>query len=143
MTGKYRDGIVHWSFVRKVMSSDPNDVSLDECRYFLFPVSGGTYNAVSKKIKKHEDTPLSSAEKICISRTCRPVKIIKPAELRYQFNLKITEGLADNWKAPEKGSDAFNELDNKVGSLLSSELKKLDGYNQLRLSDIKRYVCSF
>src|SRR5689334_21763104 len=67
MTGKYRDGIVLWSFIRKIKTGDSNkDVSLDECRFFLFPVEGGTYNHVNKKIRKHEALPIASAEKICI-----------------------------------------------------------------------------
>jgi hypothetical protein len=139
MTGKYRDGIVHWSFIRKVMSTDPNDISLDECRYFLFPVSGGSYNAVNKKIKKHEDTPLTSSEKICIPRQCRPIKVIKPAELRYQFNLKLTGGLGDNWKPPTKGSEDYSELENKVGTALSSQISGVKGFTRLQLADIKRY----
>jgi hypothetical protein len=139
MTGNYRDGIVHWSFLRKVKTSDSKDVSLDECRFFLFPVEGGTYNPVNKKIRKHEGAPIASAEKICIPRECRPIKIQRDPELRYQFDIKLTgEGLGRNWRPPRKESEDFKNLDNRIGTELSSELKNIQGFKRLHLTDIKR-----
>jgi hypothetical protein len=38
--------------------------------YMIFPVKGGTYNGVNKKIRKHEVTPTASSERIFI-RSCR------------------------------------------------------------------------
>ena len=38
--------------------------------YMIFPVRGGRYNGVNKRIKKHEKTPISSTERIFI-RSCR------------------------------------------------------------------------
>ena len=32
----------------------------------MFPVNGGTYNAVNKKIGKHLQTPFISSDRICI-----------------------------------------------------------------------------
>jgi hypothetical protein len=47
------------------------DVSFtdDQCFYFMFPVRGGAFNSVNKKIRKHETEPSVSAERICI-RPC-------------------------------------------------------------------------
>lgn len=47
------------------------DVSFtdDQCFYFMFPVRGGAFNSVNKKIRKHEITPSVSSERICI-RPC-------------------------------------------------------------------------
>jgi hypothetical protein len=41
-----------------------------EAMYMIFPVKGGTYNGVNKKIRKHEVTPTASSERIFI-RSCR------------------------------------------------------------------------
>lgn len=139
MTGKYRDGIVQWSFIRKVKTSDSKDVSLDECRFFLFPVEGGTYNHVNKKIRKHEQLPIASSEKICIPRECRPVRVQKDPELKYEFDIKLTGGLGNNWRPPRKDSEDFKHLENRIGTELSSELKNIKGFKRLQLSDIKRY----
>jgi hypothetical protein len=47
------------------------DVSFtdDQCFYFMFPIRGGVFNSVNKKIRKHETEPSVSAERICI-RPC-------------------------------------------------------------------------
>lgn len=49
----------------------------DQCFYFMFPVRGGTFNSVNKKIRKHEMTPSLSADRICIRPcvrgTCRHI----------------------------------------------------------------------
>jgi len=139
MTGKYREGLVQWSFLRKVNTGDKNDVSLDECRFFLFPVEGGVYNQVNKKIRKHDQSPIASSEKICIPKKCRAIVHKKPSELRYEFDIKLTGGLGDNWKPPKKGSEDFQNLKDKIDLELSSELKNLQGFSGLHLTDIKRY----
>jgi len=41
----------------------------DNCVYLKFPVHGGTYNTVSKKIGKHLHTPFISSDRVCI-RSC-------------------------------------------------------------------------
>ena len=38
--------------------------------YLIFPVKGGRFNAVNKKLRKHEETPTPSSERIFI-RPCR------------------------------------------------------------------------
>ena len=43
----------------------------NKCLYLVYPVKGGAYNPVSKKIKKHESIPVISAQRICI-RNCVP-----------------------------------------------------------------------
>lgn len=49
-----------WLWWQDVAFSD------EDCPYFMFPVNGGTYNAVNKKIGKHLQTPFISSDRICI-----------------------------------------------------------------------------
>jgi len=141
MTGRYRDGLVQISFIRKVVTNDASyDVPLDECKFFLFPVEGGTYNAVNKKIRKHEKVPIVSAERVCISRPkrCHPLAPKKPAEIRYEFDIKLTGGLGDNWQPPKQGSEDFQLLENRIKRDLESELKSIEGFNRIGLTGIKK-----
>lgn len=59
------------SFSRKRNTNDPKDWAFtnDQCLYMMFPVKGGAFNSVNKKIRKHEVVPVVSAERICI-RSC-------------------------------------------------------------------------
>ena len=139
MTGQYADGIVRLTFSRPVKSKDAKDVSLDTCRFFLFPVEGGTYDAVSKKIRKHESTPISSSDKICIPTTCRPSKPPRPPpEIRYTFDIKLIGGLGNNWQPPPRESEDFAQLGNRLRRDLEGNLKKIPGYNSMKLTEVKR-----
>ena len=59
-------------FSRKRETGDKQDVSFtdDEGMYLIFPVKGGSFNSVNKKLKKHEITPIASTERILI-KSCR------------------------------------------------------------------------
>lgn len=138
MTGKYSDGIVRLSFLRKVVTGDPKDISLDECRFFLFPILGGTYHAVNKRIGKHDEVPVVSAQKVCIQRTCVPVKIKKPTEIRYEFDIKLTGGFGSSWSAPKKDTEEFNSLGNRIETDFGTKLKTIPGFGRLHLSDIRK-----
>lgn len=41
----------------------------DSCLYFLYPIKGGTFHSVSKKIGKHVQSPVPSSDRVCI-RSC-------------------------------------------------------------------------
>ncbi|XP_067135324.1 uncharacterized protein [Centruroides vittatus] len=73
ISGERKNGQTSLHFVRKRFTIDfDNDIRFSdtECSYFMFPVKGGTFNAISKKIGKHETTPIVSQDKICI-RKCQ------------------------------------------------------------------------
>lgn len=66
--GTKADGVTTLRFSRKRVTSDIKDLSFtdDHCLYMMYPVKGGIFNAVSKKIRKHDSVPVVSAERICI-----------------------------------------------------------------------------
>lgn len=43
----------------------------EKCLYLMFPVNGGKFDAVSKKIKKHTNIPAITSKRICI-QSCGP-----------------------------------------------------------------------
>lgn len=68
MSGRIVDGVTSLSFARKRITDDPRDLSFtdDKCLFMMFPVRGGAFNSVNKKIRKHEVVPTVSTERICI-----------------------------------------------------------------------------
>jgi len=66
------NGITTLKFSRPRQTGDSRDYQFSDvnCPYFIFPVMGGVFNAVNKRIRKHESTPVISDRRICI-RSCR------------------------------------------------------------------------
>lgn len=66
--GSKVDGVTTLKFSRKRITKDNRDLSFtdDHCLYMMYPVKGGIFNAVNKKIRKHDAIPVVSAERICI-----------------------------------------------------------------------------
>ncbi|KAK2722151.1 hypothetical protein QYM36_002636 [Artemia franciscana] len=63
------DGKTTMTFTRKRETPDKDqDVQLGDgnCVYFKYPIHGGTFSAVSKRISKHTMTPVVSDNRICI-----------------------------------------------------------------------------
>ena len=76
MSGKLENGVTTISFSRPRDTGDSQDVGFTdtEGRYMIFPVKGGWYNGVNKKIKKHDEVPIASSERIFI-KSCRTGQI--------------------------------------------------------------------
>ena len=66
------NGITTLKFSRPRQTGDSRDYQFSDnnCPYFIFPVMGGVFNAVNKRIRKHESTPVVSDRRICV-RSCR------------------------------------------------------------------------
>ena len=59
------EGVMTMKFTRPLNSGDSSDLSLTDCRYFLYGW-GGPANVASKSIGYHPSTPIVSADKICL-----------------------------------------------------------------------------
>ena len=71
-SGKLENGVTTISFSRKRDTGDKQDIAFTdtEDRYMIFPIKGGGYNGVNKKLYKHEEVPIASSERIFI-KSCR------------------------------------------------------------------------
>lgn len=69
------NGITTLQFNRKRRTGDRSDFQFSDlnCPYFVFPVQGGVFNAINKRLRKHEETPIVSSHKICV-KSCIPSK---------------------------------------------------------------------
>lgn len=73
MSAWRENGITTLRFFRKRITGDNRDFQFTDtnCPYLIFPVMGGVFNAVNKRIRKHEITPIISDNKVCI-KSCKP-----------------------------------------------------------------------
>ncbi|OQR69300.1 hypothetical protein BIW11_04396 [Tropilaelaps mercedesae] len=78
MSGARINGITTLRFSRKRSSGDRThdlQFSDSQCLYMMFPTQGGVFNAVSKKIRKHDVTPIVSPHPVCI-RSCSKCEVV-------------------------------------------------------------------
>ncbi|KAH9529334.1 hypothetical protein DERF_003224 [Dermatophagoides farinae] len=68
MSAWRENGLTTLRFSRPRQTGDARDYQFSDtdCPYFMFPVMGGVFNAVNKRIRKHESTPIISDERICV-----------------------------------------------------------------------------
>lgn len=134
-SGSIQNGVTILEFTRKRLSNDAQDLSFtdDHCLYLMFPVSGGSFNAVNKKTKKHEITPIISDSRICIKSCAKELEqsaeatTPAPNRLAYEVGVKLNH-LAESFKTPARGTTEFNELANQISSSFNGVLSKIPGY---------------
>lgn len=129
----------------------------------MFPVQGGEFNRVNKKIQKHLVNPSISTERICIkscgngkqSLTVLSKNTIKtfskhvslaenedlinntePPFLSYNVAVKIIE-LGENFIKPDHGTAQYEDLSNSIITNFKPIFKKLPGYRNAVIEDIK------
>eukprot|EP00092_Neocalanus_flemingeri_P024776 GFUD01026865.1.p1 GENE.GFUD01026865.1~~GFUD01026865.1.p1 ORF type:complete len:678 (-),score=153.52 GFUD01026865.1:380-2230(-) len=136
MSGELVDGVTTIRFTRQRDTGDSQDVAFTDTEgmYMIFPVKGGRYNGVNKKIRKHEEVPIASTERVFI-KSCRTADgkptfttTPKPPQLVYQAKLKFV-GVGTNFKLPREGTKEFTDLQAKISkSLRKTELKLVPGF---------------
>lgn len=141
-SGSLVDGVTILDFTRKRATNDKQDHSFtdEHCLYLMFLTKGGAFNAVNKKIRKHENIPVVTDNRVCI-KTCGLGSDIyngdsttpAPNRLAYAVSMKLIN-LADGFEAPKKGSQEYEDLSRTIRSALDGVLVKIPGY--MKLDDI-------
>ncbi|KAB0804717.1 hypothetical protein PPYR_01687 [Photinus pyralis] len=143
-SGRIVDGVTVLSFVRKRISKDPKDLSFtdDHCLFMMFPVRGGDFNSVNKKIRKHEVVPVTSLDRICITSCGNDYldedmeATPEPPFLGYNMQVKIVN-LGENFHAPEPGSIQYEELSNTISDNIKPLFSSLPSYKRLVIENLK------
>jgi hypothetical protein len=137
-SGSFVNGVTILDFTRKRATNDKQDHSFtdEHCLYLMFLTKGGAFNAVNKKIRKHEDVPIVTDNRICI-KTCGLGSDIynedttpAPNRLAYAVSMKLIN-LADGFEAPKKGSQEYEDLSRSIRSALDSVLESIPGFSKL------------
>lgn len=144
-TGSIRNGVTQLAFTRKRMSSDhEQDLSFtdDQCLYLMFPVQGGEFNAVNKKTKKHEQTPVVTETRVCIKSCARElaaaaVTTPAPNRLGYAVNVKLMN-LAESFESPVRGTPEFDVLATQISDSFKGVLNGIPGYHRVDVTEITK-----
>lgn len=142
-TGSTVDGITTLSFSRKRITQDSKDFSFtdDKCYYLMFPIKGGSFNAVNKKIRKHEVIPGFSSQRVCFRNCAREEDwqnaAPTPSRLQYNVEVKLVQ-LGENFELPPQGSQDFSILANTVSSGFTKALAKLPGFHKMSVYDLTK-----
>ncbi|XP_015589186.1 uncharacterized protein LOC107264912 isoform X5 [Cephus cinctus] len=144
-SGYIKDGITTLQFSRKRITKDNRDLSFtdDHCLYMMFPIKGGVFYEVNKKIRKHETVPIVSTDRICI-RSCGPedeeneISASAPPRLFYEVEVKLVN-LGDGFQTPAPESPDFQEISNTIANSFGPSLSnKLPGYYGLELNKLEK-----
>jgi hypothetical protein len=140
--GHIVDGITTLSFTRKRISNDPKDLSFtdEHCLFMMFPVKGGTFNSVNKKIRKHEVVPLVSPERICI-KSCGNddgdvVTTTESPGISYNVVVKVID-LGENFIMPKPRTSQYGELSNSISDNFKPIFTKIPGFRKAAVEDLK------
>lgn len=135
-SGSLVNGVTTLDFTRKRATNDKQDHSFtdEHCLYLMFLTKGGAFNAVNKKIRKHEDVPIVTDNRVCI-KTCGlgsdiyngEATTLAPNRLAYAVSMKLIN-LADSYEAPKKGTQEHDDLSKKIRDALENVLVKIPGY---------------
>lgn len=99
--------------------------------------TGGAFNAVNKKIRKHEEVPIFSENRICI-KSCGldssdyvgEANTPAPNRLAYAVSMKLIN-LANGFEAPKKGSQEYQDLSQTIQNTFNGVLGDIPGYFKL------------
>lgn len=113
MTAWRENGVTTLSFTRPRQTDDARDYQFSDnnCPYFIFPVQGGVFNAVNKRIRKHESTPIVSEQRICV-RSCQVPT--KPAPTTSSTTTMLPSTTTTTFM-PAKGAAAGSGANNDDG----------------------------
>lgn len=148
VTGSIQNGVTTLEFTRKRETKDERDLSFtdDHCLYLMFPIAGGRFNAVNKKMSKHEQTPIVTESRVCI-KSCglelaneadAPIKKAA-AQLAYAVSVKLMN-LAESFESPAKGTPEFDSLASQISNSMAGVLSHIPGYAETDVNSFQKYA---
>lgn len=145
-SGRIINGATILEFTRKRITNDKQDLSFtdDQCLYLMFPIKGGVYNAVNKKTRKHEQTPIVTETRVCIKSCGKELEeqanlatTPTPNRLAYSVGVKLMN-LAESFEAPIKGTPEFESLANQISDSFNGVLSSIPGYHHIDITDFEK-----
>ncbi|XP_044586163.1 uncharacterized protein LOC123266182 isoform X8 [Cotesia glomerata] len=146
ISGKIENGVTTLMFSRKRATKDTKDFSFtdDHCLYMMFPVKGGIFNSVNKKIRKHTRVPFVSSDRICI-KSCGidepddyDMITAAPSGIDYEVEVKLVN-VGDGFKASQFGTQEFEITSNRISDDFEPTFKdKIPGFYRTQLTELKK-----
>lgn len=147
-SGRIHNGATILEFTRKRTTNDnEQDLSFtdEHCLYLMFPINGGSYNAVNKKLRKHEQIPFVTASRVCIKSCGKELEMLatattpSPNRLVYAVGVKLMN-LAQSFESPKKGTPEFDNLASQISDSFNGPLSGIPGYHKIDVLDFEKYV---
>lgn len=141
LSGRIENGETILEFSRKRSTNDEYDLPFtdEQCLHFMYIVKGGSFHGINKKIRKHEQLPIVSAQKICIINNGEEEEVTTPLPPRLFYDVEVKlVGIGKNYRAPSPGSQDFEDISNKITESFTPALKKVLGFHQLRLDQLQK-----
>lgn len=148
-SGRIIDGTTMLEFTRKRVTKDSEyDLSFtdEHCLYLVFPINGGRFHEVNKRIDKHDQTPFVTETRVCIKSCGKELEesflatsTAAPDRLVYAVGVKLTN-LAQSFEIPQKGTPEFNVLAGKVEESFNGVLHDIPGYYKIDVQNFNKYV---
>ncbi|UXI19334.1 katanin p80 WD40 repeat-containing subunit B1-like [Sarcoptes scabiei] len=133
MSAWRENGLTTLRFSRPRRTGDPRDYQFSDtdCPYFIFPVMGGVFNAVNKRIRKHESIPIISDRRVCV-RSCRrspAIETIPPTMTTMKTSIPIT--IADR----NSNKQSMNEYKQKEKKINQKNINNIEHSKAIDSSD--------
>lgn len=145
--GKIENGLTILDFTRKRDTGDEADLAFteDQCLYIMFPLTGGMFNAVNKKIAKHGSTPIVTDNKVCVKSCPHLFEYLfneaatpAPDRLAYGASIKLTN-LATGFEVPASGTPEYNDLSKSITDSFNGMLKGVGGFHKTDVVTFEKY----
>uniref|UniRef100_A0A182FFV1 DOMON domain-containing protein n=1 Tax=Anopheles albimanus TaxID=7167 RepID=A0A182FFV1_ANOAL len=145
-SGAIQNGRTVLDFTRKRITGDDNDLAFteDRCLYLMFPIEGGAYNAVNKKVGKHGSVPVVTDTRVCIKSCAKMFEQLQtitaapaPERFAYEAAIKLTN-LAAGFQVPGSGTPEHRDLSKSVSETFNGVFKEVPGFYQTDIMDFEK-----
>uniref|UniRef100_A0AAG5DA54 Microtubule-associated protein tau n=1 Tax=Anopheles atroparvus TaxID=41427 RepID=A0AAG5DA54_ANOAO len=147
-SGAIQNGRTVLDFTRKRITGDESDLAFteDRCLYLMFPIEGGAFNPVNKKLGKHGSVPVVTDTRVCMKSCAKMFEQLQtiaatpaPDRVAYGASIKLTN-LASGFQVPDSGTPEYRDLSKSVADTFNGVLKEVSGFHGTDVVDFEKNV---
>ncbi|XP_050076124.1 uncharacterized protein LOC126563522 [Anopheles maculipalpis] len=145
-SGAIQNGRTVLDFTRKRITGDESDLAFaeDRCLYMMFPIEGGVFNELNKKLGKHASVPYVTDTRVCIKSCAKQFEQLlnvaatpAPDRIAYGASIKLTN-LAAGFQVPASGTPEHRDLANSVKDTFNGVLREVPGFYKTDVQEFEK-----
>uniref|UniRef100_A0A182P3L9 DOMON domain-containing protein n=1 Tax=Anopheles epiroticus TaxID=199890 RepID=A0A182P3L9_9DIPT len=145
-SGAIQNGRTVLDFTRKRVTGDESDLAFaeDRCLYMMFPIEGGAFNPVNKKLGKHASVPVVTDTRVCIKSCAKQFEQLltvaatpAPDRIAYGASIKLTN-LAAGFQVPNSGTPEHRDLSKSVTDTFNGVLREVPGFYRTDVQEFEK-----
>uniref|UniRef100_A0A182VH71 DOMON domain-containing protein n=1 Tax=Anopheles merus TaxID=30066 RepID=A0A182VH71_ANOME len=145
-SGAIQNGRTVLDFTRKRVTGDESDLAFaeDRCLYMMFPIEGGAFNPVNKKLGKHASVPVVTDTRVCIKSCAKQFEQLltvaatpAPDRIAYGASIKLTN-LAAGFQVPDSGTPEHRDLSKSVTDTFNGVLREVPGFYRTDVQEFEK-----